>query len=68
MNCTKCGTRSVSLYGVPTGRFAYMPDPLAAKWCYDCWVQDYGSEEELAEWIEERKIDRAIEADAFPNK
>ena len=60
MTCAKCHKKVVSLYGIPTGRFAHMPDPLAPKWCYECYAEVY-EPEELA-------IDRACSADAFPNK
>ena len=72
MNCQKCGERSTSLYGIPTGRFPHMCDPQAPKWCYECYVEDYGTDEErevlAAERAVEMSIDRSIEADAFPNK
>lgn len=69
MTCAKCGCKPVALYGVPGAG-------LGVQWCYDCWVQDYGTDEDLAEWIEQNKdihaqameLDRAIEASAFPNK
>lgn len=61
MNCDKCGNRATALYGIPTGKFRVMSDPLAPKWCYDCYVQDYGTEEELAAWIDEQKDEQKID-------
>lgn len=75
MKCGKCTNTVTSLHGIPIGRSAHMSDPKTPMWCYDCYVQDYGTDEEIAEWVEEHKndplgmeLDRAIEADAFPGK
>jgi hypothetical protein len=64
MCCAKCRKKVVALYGIPTGRFNYMSDPQSPKWCYECYVEDYGTDEER----EEIAIDRACDRDAFPNK
>lgn len=68
MTCANCGENATSLYAIPRPLSRWFNDPRAPQWCYDCWVQVYGSDEELADWINKQDIDKAIAADAFPNK
>jgi hypothetical protein len=63
MTCAKCNKTAAALYGIPTGRFAHMPDPMAPKYCYECYVEGYGTDEEREALAEEKQIDQAIESD-----
>lgn len=51
--CDKCAKRVHALYGVPTGEMTHMPDPMAPKWCYECWTESYGPTDEDIEAAEE---------------
>ena len=63
MNCDKCGQKSVGLYGIPIGRFAHMPDPMVPKWCYECYVEYYGTDEEREVLEAEKAVDQSIDND-----
>jgi hypothetical protein len=59
MTCDKCGKEASSFHGEPRRTVDGTNLVSQHHYCYDCFQELYGEGEEL---------DRAVEADAFPNK
>lgn len=48
--CSKCGKQAISYYGKPGPRYNFKD-----KLCWECWVEDYGTDEQREKLANESK-------------